>query len=198
LNLIQKRGVKLQDVETWKDIEGYEGLYQVSNLGRIKSFDKTIMVKIKNQNIVTKKGKILKPNNNNNSGYNKVTLSKEGTNKPFTIHRLVAKAFIDNPENKPFVNHKDGNKLNNCVSNLEWVSLKENTQHAFENGLCDEMIKKFSKKVKQYDNNYNFIKEWNSFHEIERETGMSATYICRVCKSPNNKAYGFYWRYSDE
>lgn len=183
--------------EIWKDVVGYEGLYQVSNLGRVKSLDKNIKVKIRNQNSVIKRGKILKPNNNNNSGYYKITLSKNGISKVFSVHRLVAETFISNPQNKPCVNHIDGNKLNNDINNLEWTTAKENTIHAFKNGFCENMIKSLSKKVKQYDENFNLLKEWSSFHEIERETGMSATYICRVCKN-QNKAYNFYWRYSNE
>ena len=108
--------------EIWKDIEGYEGIYQVSNKGRIKSF-----YGVKEKILVTRtKG----------HDYEKVLLSKNGVGKTFLIHRLVAKAFIPNPENKPEVNHIDGNKKNNCVENLEWMTCSENTKHAFDTGLA--------------------------------------------------------------
>ena len=106
--------------EIWRDIEGYENIYQISNLGRIKSF----------------KGheKILKPRKDGN-GYLQVDLCKSGKIKKFLIHRLVAIAFILNPKNKPCVNHIDGNKENNCIDNLEWCTVQENNIHAFKTNL---------------------------------------------------------------
>ena len=99
--------------EHWKDIKGYEGLYQVSNLGRVKSFYKN---------------KVLKPRIKEND-YLIVSLYKENKDKKFYIHRLVAETFIDNPNKKEQVNHKDFNKSNNIVENLEWVSKIENLKH---------------------------------------------------------------------
>jgi hypothetical protein len=96
--------------EEWKDINGYEGLYQVSNYGRVKNL---------------KTGKILKQSPNT-VGYLKVGLSKEGKQKTLLVHRLVADAFIPNPDKKPHVDHADGNKENNCISNLGWVTLQDN------------------------------------------------------------------------
>lgn len=100
-------------IEEWKDVKDYEGLYQVSNLGRVKGL---------------KKGKILKQHDNG-KGYMQVGLYKNNKGKPYYVHRLVAKAFIPNTENKPEVNHKDKDRANNCVDNLEWVTSKENEQH---------------------------------------------------------------------
>ena len=107
--------------EEWRDVVGYEGLYQVSNFGRVKSFQKN-------------KVKILK-SNLGIGGYLRVVLCKNEKKKNRFVHVLVAKAFITNPENKTQVNHRDGNKKNNHVSNLEWVTPKENIEHAFKNGL---------------------------------------------------------------
>ena len=112
--------------EIWKDIKEYEGLYQVSNLGRVKSLPK-IQGRTLNKEI------ILKPRKKN--GYYQRALSKNKISKRFLVSRLVAIAFIPNPKNKQTVNHIDGNKLNNNIKNLEWNTRSENTLHAFRIGL---------------------------------------------------------------
>ena len=116
-------------MEIWKDIQGYENLYQVSNLGRIKSLDRKVKVGIKNNDIVLHKGKILKLNQKRN-GYLSVDLSKEGIVKTISVHRLVAIAFIPNVDNKMQVNHINAKKYDNRVENLEWCSYEENKEHA--------------------------------------------------------------------
>lgn len=115
-------------MEIWKDIKGYEGKYQVSNLGNVKSSwmwtgDKYIKREKILRNILYK------------NGYLYVSLSKDGKVKRFKVNRLVAEAFIDNPYNLPITNHKDGDKTNNCVSNLEWCTHSENLSHAYKIGL---------------------------------------------------------------
>lgn len=117
--------------ETWKDIEGYEGEYQVSNLGRVKSLNKKVLAK--NNNIATKRGRVLKLREY--QGYYYVCLSSKNSKKMCRVHILVAKAFIPNSEQKRTVNHINGNKLDNRVENLEWLSVKENLMHAWRNGL---------------------------------------------------------------
>lgn len=119
--------------EIWKDIQGYEGWYQVSNLGNIKSL-KRIRAKKSGGYMMIEIPKLRKPHVSTN-GYCDVGLHAEGKSKSFTIHRLVANAFIDNPQNKPQINHKDGNKQNNAALNLEWVTPGENMTHAHNNGL---------------------------------------------------------------
>lgn len=123
------------DNETWKDIIGFEGLYQVSSLGRIKSLDRhrTQLGSYKN---ATLKSKLL--TQRSNKGYLKTTLCKDGKMYYFPTHRLVAIAYLDNHENKPEVNHIDGIKTNNFAENLEWCSSSENKIHAHENGLCNQ------------------------------------------------------------
>lgn len=117
--------------EIWKDVGGFEGLYQVSNLGRVKSLEKKIPY---GYGLRTIPERILK-NNVNEYGYLYVRLYKDAKGTKFKIHRLVALTFLENPKNKRCVNHKDGNKQNNCVENLEWVTHGENMQHAADNKL---------------------------------------------------------------
>ena len=115
--------------ELWKDIEGYEGLYQVSSLGAIRSLDRYRNRPSKSGNMYIQryKGKVLKQTLND--GYFTIYLHKDGVNKFYSVHRLVAKAFIPNPNNLPQVNHKDENKQNNCVENLEWCTAKYNVNY---------------------------------------------------------------------
>lgn len=118
--------------EEWKDIKNYEGLYQVSNLGNVKSLERN---KSNGKGSVKTKEKIL-TQDITNWGYYRVALYKDGIRKYYKVHRLVAEAFILNPNNKEQVNHIDGNKLNNNVNNLEWNTRIENMNHARINGLC--------------------------------------------------------------
>lgn len=117
--------------EVWLSVKGYEGLYEVSHLGRIRSIDRR--VEYSDGRVVIKKGKILSISAGKN-GYENVRLYKDKKAKNHSVHRLVAQAFIPNPEDKPQVNHKDRNPLNNDFTNLEWVTHKENAQHAVETG----------------------------------------------------------------
>lgn len=130
------------DNETWKDIKDYKGLYQISNLGKIKKLEKRLISYYKDGRIYKgyKKEKILK-NRLYNNGYYGVVLSKNNKQKNIFIHRILAIYFIPNPENKLEVNHKDGNKQNNDINNLEWVTKSENQKHAFKIGLKKVSIK---------------------------------------------------------
>lgn len=120
--------------EIWKDIIGYEGLYQISNLGNVKSLKRNCY-DINTKKIVCINKEINLKQNKDNKGYLTVKLQKNKTKKTVRIHRLVAEAFIPNLENKSQVNHKDGNKQNNCVDNLEWCDNDYNNEHAKINGL---------------------------------------------------------------
>ena len=121
--------------EEWKPIKGYEGLYEVSNTGKVRSLDH---YNTNGKVDILYKGKILNGFLDGKNNYKMVMLSKSKTDqKKFLVHRLVAETFIENSDNKREVNHKDGNKLNNDVSNLEWCSSKENKEHAFKNGFYD-------------------------------------------------------------
>lgn len=119
-------------MELWKSIDNYEGLYQVSTEGRVKSLARTIVRSDGQTKTIGEK--LLKPSTAIN-GYQLVNLCRNGRQKTKKIHRLVAKAFIPNPMNKTEINHKDGHKNNNRVLNLEWVTPKENIRHALDTGL---------------------------------------------------------------
>lgn len=118
--------------EIWRAVSGYENYYEVSNLGRVRSVDREFIDKIGRRQ--RRKSTILKQNTGN-TGYLAVSLSKNGNIKLFTAHRLVALAFLELDEFRNEVNHRDGNKLNNHIENLEWVTSRENSLHAYANGL---------------------------------------------------------------
>ena len=160
-------------IEIFKDIEGYEGLYQVSNYGSVKSLG----------NSKTRKEKVLKPFNTT-KGYLQVELSKQGKRKNYYIHRLVAQAFLQNPNNLPEINHKDEDKTNNHVTNLEWCDRKYNINY----GTLKE---KLSKPVICIETG----KIYTSTMEVERQLGYFQTYIASVCNGKRKTAYKFHWCY---
>lgn len=167
----------------WKDIEGYEGIYQVSNFGRIKSLSRK---RIDRNQILPEKILLQRIKEN---GYCVVSLSKNGKEKKMLVHRLVAQAFISNQNNYKEVNHKDENKLNNNVNNLEYCTRKYNCNYGIRN-------KKHYRKVKQYDLNGNFIKEWESITNIKKY--FNKPYNCgdiSACINGKQKtAFGYIWR----
>ena len=128
--------IKLTSIcnEVWLDIKDYEGYYQVSNLGRIRSLDRESKHSKNHTRFI--KGKILSlRENKSRAGYFEVSLHKNKKEKRFRVHRLVAEAFLNNENNFPQVNHIDGDKSNNTIWNLEWVTDLQNKKHAWENGL---------------------------------------------------------------
>lgn len=181
--------------EVWKDVNGYEGRYQVSNFGRIKSTREWRGNKYKERYAECDK---LLSGYVGNTGY--IFVHLDGKN--CTLHRLVAKAFIPNPYNMPQVNHKDGNKLNNCVENLEWCTNKENAIHARESGLLSERDyvcgMKNGKKVIQYDLQMNVIKVWDSAKKAGRELKIDCSCITKCCRGKRAKCGGYKWQYVSE
>lgn len=162
--------------EIWKDINGYEGLYQISNLGKVKSI-------ISN--------KILK--GNENAEYIYVTLCKNGKQKIKKIHRLVAEAFIDNPNNYLYINHKDENKKNNIVNNLEWCTKAYNNNYGTRN---ERMSKNKSKyKIIQKDKEGKIIKKWQNIWDLEHNTSYNKWVIRQCCKNKCKTVYGYKWEY---
>ena len=162
--------------EIWKDVVGYEGLYEVSNLGRIR-----------------RNGKILKPQKTRD-GYLRVHLSKNGIAKHGKVHRLVALAFLPNPQNLPQINHKDEDKTNNAVNNLEWCSEEYNANYGTRN---ERVAEKNSKPVLQFDLQGNFIREWSNARKIEEELGIHYSSISVCCSGIQNTAGGYVWRFKE-
>lgn len=159
-------------MEIWKDIKGYEGYYQVSNLGRVKSLNTRLKYRYGYR---TRKGRILKPSISH-KGYFKITLSKNNKSRNATIHRTVAQAFIPNPENKPCTNHKNGIKTDNRVENLEWCTISENTQHAYDTGLkvTSEKLKEINRiRVSKRVINIRSGKCYRSLKEASEDTGIT-------------------------
>lgn len=180
--------------EIWKDIPGYEDYYQVSNFGNVKSLDRYVVYK--NGTKVFYKGKNLTLHKNK-KGYIFIQLHKNNTWKNFSLHVLVAQAFVENPYNLPEVNHKDGNKQNNIDLNLEWVTRQENMQHAADSNLLEtgiyKAIKLNQKAIAQFKGN-NFIREYSSLKEACLINNYDYNYFCKRCKK-NKSAYGYLWRY---
>lgn len=177
--------------EIWKDIPGYEDLYQASNLGRIRS--------IPRKGTKTKNIHIIKYNTKNSKHYCHCGLCKNGKSKTISVHRIIALTFMPNPDNLPQVNHIDGNKENNKVSNLEWISNLENIKHSYKIGLRKEQVEKLrninKRKVNQYDLDGNFIKQWDGIIDIQNELNIANQNIIKVCQHKRNKAGGYKWEY---
>ena len=188
--------------EIWKDIEGYEGLYQVSNLGNVKSLDREY-IQWNNYTYTPKRynGKILKPHLQR-QGYVMINLSKNSKKKLALVHRLVAQAFIPNPNDYLEVNHKDGNKQNNCVDNLEWCNRKYNQKEAERLGLITRIKGEknvHNKSVLRLNKNGEIIKEYYSITNGAEDIGVNMKHIsyCIRKKRPD-KITKSLWKYKEE
>lgn len=167
----------------WRGIKDYEGYYQVSDTGLVRSLDRNIIYSDGRKYI--KKGKILRLKKDRN-GYPRVELYRNNKCRGFYVHRLVAEAFIPNPTNLPQVNHKDENILNNNVNNLEWCDGKYNVRYSI------------AVKVSQFDKSGNYIKTWNCIQDVTQELGISSSHIVMCCKKRMKSAGGFCWNYASD
>lgn len=194
----------MKNKEIWKDIYfeengviwDYRGLYQVSNLGRVKSlkfycnankkyYDRELILKLRKDKY----------------GYMRVMLSKDNKRYFFTVHKLVGKTFLDNPNSLPQINHINGIKSDNRIRNLEYCTAKENTRHAFKIGLCKRKHRgehHFARRVIQYDLLENFIKRWDCIMDIEEQLKINGSNIGQCCRGKRKTAGGFRWEYSNE
>lgn len=184
----------------WRPVVGYEGLYEVNNLGEVRSLDRTVNCNGGSANI---KGRILTQHQAYN-GYLRVALCSNGIMKNKLAHRLVAEAFVpnDDPEHKTQCNHKDEDKTNNRASNLEWCNQKYNNEYgtrvlrATINNRNNP--KQNCRRVNRYTLDGEFIDTWPSLKEVERSLGFSFTNIQCVCKRKTGKSNGYQWRYVED
>lgn len=193
--------------EEWKDIKGYEGYYQASSLGRIRSLDRI------DTSGKRRKGKVLKYKHDG-GGYPSVILARGCKDHTIHVHRLIAETFIPNPDNKPTVNHIDENKENNAVSNLEWMTYKENAHHGTRMKRCysGRDYKAIGKRISagirskwinrpiiQYDLDMNYVAEYPNVYEAAEINCIDRAPIRRVLngdrKFPHYK--GYIWKYKE-
>lgn len=191
-----KRHRKIYKNEIWKPVvcQGFNNRYMISSLGRVKSLPKSNRLR----------PLLLNPYKEKNGYVRSIFRDGNDGKKHQPVHRLVAIAFIPNPENKPQVNHKNGIKWDNRVENLEWCTGSENVAHAYETGLRispKAALGKFgkdnpsSKPIKQYTKDGKFIRIFHGGMEAERITGVSHNDISKTCRKIQPSAGGFIWRY---
>jgi hypothetical protein len=207
--------------EIWKPVFGYENIYEVSNLGNVRTIEHYTKHGRSKMKVL---GKLLKKQCDKQNRYLYVSLCKNGKRQKCSVHRLVAQAFIPNPENKRCVDHIDGSRDNNCEYNLRWCSHKENMnfpiakerlsishkgiipteetkrkryQTWVKNGkpLHRPLNNKKSKAVEQVDMEGSVVSVFPSMKEVERKLGYSASRICDCCKGKQKTSYGYRWRY---
>lgn len=186
--------------EVWKPVKGFEGFYEISNYGRVKSKERYVLCKNKPTKI---KGKILKFGINS-SGYCFVIMVKDNIRKMHLVHRLVAEHFIPNVNNLPQINHIDENKENNHVSNLEWCTAKYNVNYGMRSQKVSEKLRgrynreDISKKIKQLSKEGMLIHIFPSIREANRAIGKPSRHISECCHHKRKTAYGYRWEFVKE
>lgn len=175
-------------MEIWKPIKGYEGNYEISSSGRIKSLRRTKHSAKRGYYILQEK--ILKPVSNGR-GYLGVMLTKNGKQKHYYIHRLVADAFLDNPNNYPQINHKNENKSDNSVENLEWCTAMYNNNYGTAR---ERIVASCGKKVAQYSRNGELLCVYNSISEAARLNGFKLSPLSNCFVGRHKTSYGFIWK----
>lgn len=184
---IKNNSSNYQELEIWKPVVGYEEYYEVSNFGRVRSLDRWVKHRHKDCKAF-KKGKMLNEKDNGH-GYKAVHLTVNRITKDYYIHRLVAMAFLPNPNNLPEVNHKDDNPANNCLDNLEWCTAQYNDKYGIHKYAS-------SKETFMFTINGNYIDCFVSCTEAERITGAKG--VSAVCSGRRKSAGGYIWRYKQD
>ena len=179
-------------MEIWKDVPNYDDRYQASNMGKIRSKTRKTQFgrgwRIYESQIMTPQ--------EDKDGYYKVALAKDGRKKRFFVHRLVAMTFLGIDSERTVVNHKDGNKQNNNLSNLEWVTPSENTLHAFRTGLKKPHNGGTNKIVEKIDPETDEVVDtFNSITEASESMGCTLQLISMACRGKVKQAKGFVWRF---
>ena len=177
------------EMEQWKDIEGFEGYYQVSDMGRVRSLDRVVTTTRYGKPLsMTVKGKVLRAPVTRD-GYVSIQIFKASKYYTFKVHRLVANAFIDNPDNLPEINHIDGNKQNNAASNLEWCTRGHNISHAFRTGLIDPKNRRNNRKAVRRSDGVVF----ESLTKAAEESGTHVSGVSMCChgRLAHTAGYGF-------
>lgn len=194
--------------EIWKPVVGYEGFYEVSNLGRVRSLDRYLPNRWGNGEKLVK-GRILTQKTEKKGGYLRVHLRVAPLSKEFLVHRLVAEAFIPNPDNLPQIDHINTNRTDNKVENLRWCTAKENANNPFtlerkritNTGSKNPMYgvtgvnNVRSTVVLQFSKDGEFIKKWDCINDIKRELGINVSNIPSCCKGKIKHTSGYIWRY---
>lgn len=190
--------------EIWKDIQGYEGFYQVSNLGRVKSLDRIVR---NNSGFFVRKGKILKPQENSRK-YLRVELKVKNNSKRFFVHRLVAKHFIHKPQGYNIVNHLDCNPHNNKASNLEWTTAQGNMDYMNRLGrnkrtnkwienLTESERKKFGKAVIGVSISDTKVLKYETLNQVKKD-GFQPSCVSCCCNKKRLTHRGYVWRFANE
>jgi len=182
--------------EIWKDIEGYEGLYQVSNLGRVSSSGRNIMRRTRYGTIAPYHiaGRVLKPSHSNGDYCYVHLFDKDGVSTNYKVHRLVALAFVPNPDNLNEVNHIDEDKENNRADNLEWVKHVDNCNHGTRN---ERSAAKRGRRVEQLTLDGKHVAFYQSVSEASRQTGIGRSNIGECLGRRSQTAGGFSWKFKE-
>ena len=204
-NVNSERWLSLNDLpdELWKPVKGFEGKYMVSNYGRVKTIGRNVNWTLRDGSIaqVYIASKMLRQQMNY-KGYYRITLRRDKKDFNIAVQRIVGITFLSNPNDLPQINHKDENKENNCVSNLEWCTAKYNNNYATKNDRLSETMRKHyvprsfaARKVVQYDKKGVFISEYPSLKQAERITGIDVSGISKCCRGIYKQFRGFVWQY---
>lgn len=200
------KNVESLDGEIWLPVKDFESIYAISNKGRLKTLQRVVNA---GRGLITRPEKLWNAQNNNPLNYYTVTLKDalSGKFRHVSIHRLVAEAFLPNPENKKCVDHINTDRHDNRVENLRWVTARENVNNPLSRSKMSKTQKslvaegkhlKSIRKVAQYDLNGNFIKEWNSLTEAGNALGIDISLMSKCCRNARHSCGGFRWEYIGE